>query len=107
MTRFRLSGWLPHAGAPDGRLSANVTFESARMAYPYGIHLAQVRVDPETCGVTVERFLVAFDVGWVVNPMLVRGQIAGGAAQAWAVRCSRSSCAMPMASRNRSASPTT
>jgi CO/xanthine dehydrogenase Mo-binding subunit len=38
-------------------------------------------VDRETAGVVVERFLVAYDVGRAVNPMLVEGQIAGGFAQ--------------------------
>ena len=51
------------------------------MNYPYGIHLAQVRVDHETCGITVERYVVAVDIGRVINPMLVEGQIAGAAAQ--------------------------
>jgi CO/xanthine dehydrogenase Mo-binding subunit len=69
------------AAAPDGRLTAAASFESTHMTYPYGIHLAQVRIDPATCGVTVERFLVAFDIGRAVNPMLVEGQIAGGAVQ--------------------------
>ena len=40
-----------------------------------------VRVDRETGDVEVERYLVAYDVGRAVNPMLVEGQIAGGLAQ--------------------------
>jgi len=40
-----------------------------------------VAIDPETAGVTVERYVVAFDVGRAVNPMLIEGQIAGGVAQ--------------------------
>jgi carbon-monoxide dehydrogenase large subunit len=39
------------------------------------------RVDRDTGGVTVERYLVAYDIGKAVNPMLVEGQIAGGFAQ--------------------------
>ncbi len=39
------------------------------------------RVDRETGGVTVERYLVAYDIGRAVNPRLVEGQIAGGFAQ--------------------------
>lgn len=56
-------------------------FRTGHMNYPYGIHLAAVRVDSETCGIRVERYVVAVDVGRVVNPMLVEGQIAGAAAQ--------------------------
>jgi CO/xanthine dehydrogenase Mo-binding subunit len=51
------------------------------MTYPYGVHIAQVRIDRETGAVTVERFLVAYDIGRAVNPMMVAGQIAGGYAQ--------------------------
>ena len=51
------------------------------MNYPYGVHIAVVRVDRDTAGVTVERYLVAYDIGKAVNPMLVEGQIAGGFAQ--------------------------
>lgn len=69
------------AAAPEGRLTAAATFESGHMTYPYGIHLAQLRVDRETCAVTMEKFLVGYDIGRAVNPMLIEGQIAGGAAQ--------------------------
>jgi carbon-monoxide dehydrogenase large subunit/6-hydroxypseudooxynicotine dehydrogenase subunit gamma len=51
------------------------------MNYPYGVHVAVARVDRDTGGVTIERFLVAYDIGRAVNPMLVEGQIAGGVAQ--------------------------
>jgi carbon-monoxide dehydrogenase large subunit/6-hydroxypseudooxynicotine dehydrogenase subunit gamma len=51
------------------------------MNYPYGIHFAVVRVDRDTGGVTVERYVVAYDIGKAVNPMLVDGQITGGVAQ--------------------------
>jgi aerobic carbon-monoxide dehydrogenase large subunit len=62
-------------------LSAEGWFESHHMTYPYGVHLAVVRVDPDSGAVTVERFLVAYDIGRAVNPMLVEGQICGGVAQ--------------------------
>ena len=56
-------------------------FYSDHMNYPYGVHIAVVRVDRDTGGVAVERYLVAYDIGKAVNPMLVEGQIAGGFAQ--------------------------
>lgn len=56
-------------------------FHSDHMTYPYGIHLAQVALDRMTGAVAVEHYLVAYDVGRAVNPMLVEGQIAGGFAQ--------------------------
>ena len=65
---------------PDG-LSAEDTFESTHMVYPYGVHVAAVRVDSETGGVAIERYAIAYDIGKAVNPKLVEGQIAGGLAQ--------------------------
>jgi carbon-monoxide dehydrogenase large subunit/6-hydroxypseudooxynicotine dehydrogenase subunit gamma len=62
-------------------LAADGWFESAHMNYPYGVHFAVVRIDRETGAVAVERYFVAYDIGKAVNPMLVEGQIAGGAAQ--------------------------
>jgi CO/xanthine dehydrogenase Mo-binding subunit len=68
------------AARPEG-LSAQAEFTSSHMVYPYGAHVVQLRLDAETGGVTIERYLVAFDIGRAVNPMLVEGQIAGGMAQ--------------------------
>jgi CO/xanthine dehydrogenase Mo-binding subunit len=65
---------------PDG-LSAEDTFESTHMVYPYGVHVAAVRVDTDTGNVAIERYVIAYDIGKAVNPKLVEGQIAGGLAQ--------------------------
>ncbi len=65
----------------DPLLTAEGWFETDHMTYPYGVHIAVVNVDRETGGVKVERYLVAYDVGRAVNPMLIEGQIAGGMAQ--------------------------
>ncbi len=65
---------------PDG-LSAEDTFESTHMVYPYGVHVAAVRVDADTGDVAIERYVIAYDIGKAVNPKLVEGQIAGGLAQ--------------------------
>lgn len=62
-------------------LSADGWFHTAQMTYPYGVHLAVVRVDRETGATVVERFLIAYDIGRAVNPMLVEGQLVGGFAQ--------------------------
>jgi carbon-monoxide dehydrogenase large subunit/6-hydroxypseudooxynicotine dehydrogenase subunit gamma len=62
-------------------LTAEGWFHTDHMNYPYGVHIAVVRVDRDTGGVTVERYLVAYDIGRAINPMLVEGQIAGGLVQ--------------------------
>src|ERR1700722_4944868 len=51
------------------------------MTYPYGAHAAVVAVDPGTGQVRGLRYLVAYEVGRAVNPMLVEGQLRGGVAQ--------------------------
>jgi carbon-monoxide dehydrogenase large subunit len=68
-------------GNREPGLSAKGWFHSEHQTYPYGCHLAVVRVDRATGGVAVERYVIAYDVGRAINPMLVKGQIAGGFAQ--------------------------
>src|SRR5262249_28189455 len=58
-------------GAHTPGLAADGWFYTDHMNYPYGVHAAVARVDRETGGVTIERFLVAYDIGRAVNPMLV------------------------------------
>jgi carbon-monoxide dehydrogenase large subunit/6-hydroxypseudooxynicotine dehydrogenase subunit gamma len=43
--------------------------------------VAQICIDADSGGVTVERYLISYDVGRAVNPMLIEGQIVGGLAQ--------------------------
>ncbi len=82
-------GEVAHALAPASKLlgdalpglSAEGWFESRHMNYPYGVHIAVVRLETDTGAVAVERYLVAYDIGKAVNPMLVEGQITGGVAQ--------------------------
>jgi carbon-monoxide dehydrogenase large subunit len=61
--------WAQAMVAPD-----NIT-------YPNGCHICEVEVDPETGKVDVVGYVVVDDVGTVVNPLLVKGQIHGGIAQ--------------------------
>jgi CO/xanthine dehydrogenase Mo-binding subunit len=68
------------AGEPAG-LSARRRFEISHMTYPYGVHAALVEVDTGTGRVRVLRYLVAYEVGRAINPMLVEGQLRGGVAQ--------------------------
>jgi carbon-monoxide dehydrogenase large subunit/6-hydroxypseudooxynicotine dehydrogenase subunit gamma len=68
-------------GDREPGLAADGLFESAHMNYPYGVHVAVVRLAEDTGGLDIERYLVAYDVGKAVNPMLVEGQIVGGVAQ--------------------------
>jgi carbon-monoxide dehydrogenase large subunit len=62
-------------------LAADGWFYSDHMTYPYGVHIAVAKVDRDTGGTTIERYLIAYDIGRAVNPMMVEGQLAGGCAQ--------------------------
>lgn len=57
-------------------------FTSAKAGtYPNGVHLAEVEIDPQTGALTLVHYIVIDDVGTVVNPLLLAGQIHGGVAQ--------------------------
>ncbi|HEY7297510.1 MAG TPA: xanthine dehydrogenase family protein molybdopterin-binding subunit [Xanthobacteraceae bacterium] len=68
-------------GEHEPGLSAEGWFFTDHMVYPYGIHIAVAKVDRETGEVEIERYIVAYDLGRAINPMMVEGQIAGGVAQ--------------------------
>ncbi|HEY1259945.1 MAG TPA: xanthine dehydrogenase family protein molybdopterin-binding subunit [Stellaceae bacterium] len=51
------------------------------VTFPNGCHIAEVEIDPETGHVTLERYTAVDDYGRLINPLLTRGQVAGGLAQ--------------------------
>ncbi|MGG5822233.1 xanthine dehydrogenase family protein molybdopterin-binding subunit [Falsiroseomonas sp. HW251] len=65
----------------DVGLTANASVAPGNATFPNGCHICEVEVDPETGAVRLDRYTVVDDVGTVVNPMLVKGQIHGGVAQ--------------------------
>jgi len=68
-------------GNREPGLAAEGWFHVDHQVYPYGSHVAQVRVDGETGGVVIERYVIGYDIGRAINPMLVKGQIVGGFTQ--------------------------
>jgi CO/xanthine dehydrogenase Mo-binding subunit len=67
--------------AEGGELEVEARFESWTNTFAYGAHAAVVAVDPELGTLEVLRYLVVADVGRVVNPSVVAGQIQGGVVQ--------------------------
>jgi carbon-monoxide dehydrogenase large subunit len=65
----------------EGGLYENATYLGEKDTYPNGCHISEVEIDPETGDVTVDRYFVVDDVGTVMNPMGLKGQIHGGVAQ--------------------------
>ena len=90
----------------DPGLSAEGWFDVERQVYPYGSHVAVVRVDPETGGVTVERYIIGYDVGRAINPMLVGARSSAASRKGSAARCTRSSATARTAIRCPRRSPT-
>lgn len=62
-------------------LEARYYFEKKQSPFSYGVHVAEVDVEPETGDVKLSRYVVVNDCGRMINPMIVEGQIAGGIAQ--------------------------
>ena len=53
----------------------------ADFTFPYGTHVCEVEIDPETGVVRIVRYVVVDDVGTMINPAILKGQIHGGIAQ--------------------------
>ena len=74
---------MPH-NYPEGLepgLDFSSFYDPANFTYPFGCHIAIVEIDKETGAVKIKRFIAVDDVGNVINPMIVDGQIHGGLAQ--------------------------
>ena len=67
--------------AGGGRLDTTSTFSAAEMSFPNGCHVCEVEVDPQTGAWQVVAYSAIDDVGNVVHPVIVEGQIHGGVAQ--------------------------
>ena len=62
-------------------LLASAVFHNDQVNYPNGCHVCELEIDEETGTVDVVRYSVVDDVGTVLNPLLLKGQIKGGIAQ--------------------------
>jgi carbon-monoxide dehydrogenase large subunit len=68
----------PILGGRDPGLTAEGWYNTDKLAFAYGVHIALVSLDKETGAISIERYVVAQEVGRAVNPMLVEGQVRGG-----------------------------
>jgi aerobic carbon-monoxide dehydrogenase large subunit len=69
---------------PDGvepSLDSDATYDPENFSFPHGTHLCATEVDTETGMVTIRSYVAVDDVGKVVNPLIVEGQVHGGIAQ--------------------------
>jgi carbon-monoxide dehydrogenase large subunit len=69
---------------PDGvepQLDSEATFDPQTFSFPHGTHLCATEVDTETGTVSIRKYVCVDDVGSVINPLIVEGQVHGGVAQ--------------------------
>jgi aerobic carbon-monoxide dehydrogenase large subunit len=69
------------AEAPESLDITHVSDGPAAATFPNGCHIAEVEVDPETGSASVVKYTCVNDFGTVVNPLIVEGQLHGGAVQ--------------------------
>lgn len=68
-------------GGDDAGLFAVGTHKASVENFPNGFHVCELELDPETGQTSIVRYVVVDDVGTVINPLLVKGQIHGGIVQ--------------------------
>ena len=84
LTDISLAAYVPHNYPIDEiepGLDETAFYDPKNFTFPGGCHIAEVEIDPETGVTEVIAFTAVDDVGRVVNPMIVEGQIQGGVAQ--------------------------
>ncbi|MBR0846782.1 xanthine dehydrogenase family protein molybdopterin-binding subunit [Bradyrhizobium diazoefficiens] len=67
--------------ADPSKLNGSATFASADGTYPNGTHLAEVEIDPATGIIRIVNYVIVDDFGKTLNPLLLEGQVHGGAMQ--------------------------
>ena len=70
---------LPEGMEPS--LDSDAVYDPDNFSFPHGTHLAAMEIDTETGRVRLRRYVCVDDVGTVVNPLIVEGQVHGGLAQ--------------------------
>ncbi|GII25575.1 xanthine dehydrogenase family protein molybdopterin-binding subunit [Planosporangium mesophilum] len=69
---------------PDGvepTLDADAVYDPVNFSFPHGTHLCAAEVDTQTGRVAIRKYVAVDDIGRVINPLIVEGQVHGGVAQ--------------------------
>jgi carbon-monoxide dehydrogenase large subunit len=78
------AAYVPHnypLDALEPGLDENAFYDPPNFAFSNGVHVCEVEVDPETGAAQVVQYCAVDDIGTVINPMIVEGQLHGGLAQ--------------------------
>ncbi len=69
---------------PDGvepSLDSDATYDPVNFSFPHGTHLCAMEVDTETGGLKMRKYVACDDIGNIINPLIVAGQVHGGLVQ--------------------------
>jgi carbon-monoxide dehydrogenase large subunit len=83
MADVALATWTGH-NLPDGvepSIDADATFDPENFSFPHGTHLCAMEVDTETGATTMRKYVCVDDIGTIINPLIVEGQVHGGLVQ--------------------------
>jgi len=84
LAEISLAAYVPHnypIEELEPGLEETAFYDPKNFTFPGGCHIAEVEIDPETGATQVVSFTAVDDVGRVINPMIVEGQVQGGVAQ--------------------------
>ena len=62
-------------------IDADATFDPDNFSFPHGTHLCAMEVDTETGATTMRKYVCVDDIGVIINPLIVEGQVHGGLVQ--------------------------
>ncbi len=69
---------------PEGvepSIDSEATYDPVNFSFPHGTHLCAMEVDTETGGLTMRKYVACDDIGNIINPLIVAGQVHGGLVQ--------------------------
>jgi len=83
ITEIALATFAAH-NLPDGAepsIDADATYDPVNFSFPHGTHLCAMEVDTETGATKMRKYVCVDDIGKIINPLIVEGQVHGGLVQ--------------------------
>ncbi len=83
MAEIAMAAFAAH-NLPDGvepSIDSDATYDPVNFNYPHGTHLCAMEVDTETGGLKMRKYVACDDIGNIINPLIVAGQVHGGLVQ--------------------------
>jgi carbon-monoxide dehydrogenase large subunit len=84
MGEIAFAAYVPHnypLETLEPGLSEQAFFDPVNFNFPFGAYVCEVEIDPDTGKTDIVRFVAVDDVGTIINPMIVEGQVQGGVVQ--------------------------